>query len=240
VTQKAPGQAQPLLRVATPTVPARAVALILHGGSATSTRPVTWRSLASARMIPFAAAARRIGQGEGLVVARLRYGQRGWNGAAEAPVHDARWALDELSARFPALPIGLIGHSMGGRTALRVADHSSVRSVVALAPWIEADDPVEPLQERRVLVMHGDGDRITDPRASAEFTARLAGLASSATYIAVRGEKHAMLRRPRLWHRLAAGYTVGVLFGKIDRESAGGELANTLNQALGGQPKLTL
>ena len=77
---------------------------------------------------------------DGLAVARLRYRVRGWNGADAAPVADAHWALDQLTARFPGVPIALVGHSMGGRAALYAAGHPAVRAVVGLAPWIEPGD----------------------------------------------------------------------------------------------------
>ena len=39
------------------------------------------------------------------------------------------------------MPVYLLGHSMGGLTALCVADDPQVEAVVALAPWLNARDP---------------------------------------------------------------------------------------------------
>ncbi|MGR4852480.1 alpha/beta fold hydrolase [Streptomyces sp. LARHCF252] len=56
---------------------------------------------------------------------------RGGSGHAR----DARRALGELARRAGDVPVVLVGHSMGGRAALRAADAPQVRAVPALAPW---------------------------------------------------------------------------------------------------------
>ena len=71
----------------------------------------------------------------------LRYGVRGWNervASPPSPVPDARWALDEVRRELGDVPVVLLGHSMGGRTAVAVADDPNVVGVVALAPWLPA------------------------------------------------------------------------------------------------------
>jgi fermentation-respiration switch protein FrsA (DUF1100 family) len=226
----------PVLRVHTPRRKVRAIALVLHGGRSTGLEPVPAWSPPVLRMLPFTWALRRAGRGQGLVVARLRYGQRGWNGAAQSPVADANWALDQLVQAHPGVPIGLIGHSMGGRTALYVAGREDVRSVVGLAPWIEAGDPVKPITGRRLLIVHGDQDRMTSPRASADFARRAAGLAEQVSYVDVQGEKHAMLRRASVWHDLAAGFTVGALLDQAPKGTADSIVANAVRKALSGLP----
>lgn len=186
-----------------------AVALILHGGREASTAPTRATQLAVIRMWPFATTLRRRG-GDRVAVARLRYRVRGWNagpGHAPDPVRDAEWALAELTRRFPDRPIGLIGHSMGGRTALRVGGHQAVERVAALAPWLERSDPSEQLAGRRILLMHGSADRMTSPRRTAEFAERL----DDASLVLINGEKHAMLGRPRLWHELSAQFVLAGL-----------------------------
>ena len=45
------------------------------------------------------------------------------------------------------------------------ATSPAVRTVVALAPWVYADDGRRDLSGRRVLVVHGDRDRIASPAA---------------------------------------------------------------------------
>ena len=129
---------------------------------------------------------------------------------------------------------------MGGRTAIHVADDPAVRSVVGLAPWIEPGDPIATLRGRRVLIIHGDADQTTDPKRSAALVRGLPGLAQSAGFIDVRGGKHSMLGRARVWHELAAGFTVGVLFGKTCNGTVDPAIANVLTKALDGQPVSTL
>jgi dienelactone hydrolase len=227
--------ADPILRVREPAGPVTAAALVLHGGRAKGTGSVPPWSLAVLRMRPFATALSRAGASAGLAVVELRHVMRGWNGAAQSPVADARRALDQIRDRFGDVPVGLVGHSMGGRTALAAADDPSVRSVVALAPWIEAEDSPEPVAGRLVLIIHGTADRMTDPRASAAFAERARPLAKQVTYLTIGGERHAMLRRARLWHEVAAGFTVGALINRSLSETIGAEATNLVQQALAGE-----
>ncbi len=246
-----------VLRVRSPRAPVGAVVLVLHGGRADSTAPVHSWSAPVLRMQPFAWALWRAGNPRdasatlsgarpgGLAVARLRFAVQGWNGERRSPVADAQGALRQLRNRFPGRPIGLVGHSMGARTALAVADDPAVRSVVALAPWIEDLDQVEPITGRVLLIAHGANDRITSPAQSLAFAERARGLAAQASYVRVAGDGHAMLRRARLWHQLAAGFTVGALFGTAasERRRTGtdqGAVTNVVTEALAGQPLLTV
>lgn len=109
---------------------AEALVLLLHGGRADGFAPVRAFDPAVLRLVPFGRSVVRASGGR-IALARLRYTVRGWNGDLASPLADARWALDQIDARFGHLPIGLVGHSMGGRVALRVADH---RSLSADAP----------------------------------------------------------------------------------------------------------
>src|SRR4051794_41908076 len=84
-------------------------------------------------MLPFALQLRADTRGD-LAVAVIRFRVRGWNDAEMSPVADATWALDRLAQRVPCLPIGVLGPSMGGRTALRVGGHPAVTAVARLAP----------------------------------------------------------------------------------------------------------
>jgi predicted alpha/beta-hydrolase family hydrolase len=223
-----------VLTVRRPATPPRAVVLLLHGGQARSHRRTRPWNGAVLRMIPFGWALARY---DGVVIARLRHRVRGWNGRERSPVAEARWALADLRARFPEQPIVLIGHSMGGRTALAVADEPRVRAVVALAPWIEQYDRVEPVTGRRLLIVHGEHDRITNPAASAAFAAR-ARTVTGVSYVSVHGSEHAMLRRARLWHELAATFTAVTV---LDQPPLGTpDVRNVVGRALAGEASLVV
>lgn len=185
----------------------RAIAIVLHGGEANGHGRAHRGRLAYLRMRPFAAELHRALAGRGVAVWRMRYRFTGWNGAARDPVHDVEWALAEAAGRHPGAPVVLIGHSMGGRAALWAAGSPNVVGVCALAPWIEPDDPVGQLSGRRVLIVHGDADRWTDPIQSRRYAARAAHLGIDIKFIGVRGAGHTMLSRPALWHRLAVTFT---------------------------------
>lgn len=231
---------QPRLIVAEPHRPVRGIALVLHGGRSVSRGPVRTAQPAVLRMLPFVSSLRRAAGGDGLVVAQLRYRMRGWNGPEQSPVNDAEWALDQLASRFAGAPVALLGHSMGGRTAMYVAGHDGVRAVVGLAPWIEPGDPVTPLTGRRVLIVHGDLDRVTSPRASAAYARAAEPVARSVSFIKVSGDRHAMLRRPRVWQDLSTGFVRGVLFGTQPDGSGGGEQDEVLARALAGDAALVV
>ena len=186
----------------------RAVALLLPGGIANSLEPTGDRDLAGARMRPIAAALHRRGATRGMAVWSLRYEIRGWNGERMSPVADARWALAEIRRRHGDVPLALVGHSMGGRTAMRVAGDPSVTTVVALAPWLPDGEPVEQLTGRRALVVHGTLDRVTSPAASRRFAERARAIGAEVDYVAIRGEMHAMLLRARRWHRLTTAFVL--------------------------------
>jgi len=230
---------KPKLLVADANGPVRGIAVVLHGGRSRSHLPVRATNLAVLRMRPFVSSLRRHSR-SGLVVAQVRYRVRGWNGAERSPVPDTLWALDQLAARFPDVPVALVGHSMGGRAAMYAAAHDSVRSVVGLAPWIEPGDPVAPVAGRRVLIVHGDGDRMTDPRASASFARSAVRSAESVTFVRVEGERHAMLRRAPLWHEVATGFVAGTLLGRSPDGSEKRDTAKVLLGALSGQPELVV
>jgi dienelactone hydrolase len=230
----------PALTVRLPSGPVRAIALVMHGGRSRGTGPVRPTQLAVLRMVPFANSLHRAGRADGLAVARLRYVQRGWNGTAQAPLADARWALGELERRFPGAPVALVGHSMGGRTALYVAGYPSVQAVVALAPWIEPGDPTSQLAGRRILIAHGTRDRMTSPPASAAYARAAARVAASVSYVSVEDERHAMLRRAPVWHELATGFVLGVLCGRQPAGTAAPGITNVLTKALAGQASLVV
>lgn len=203
----APGH-QAVLSVLRPSVPTRAVALVLHGGKSHSREPVEARHLSPARMVPFARHLHRAGRKHGLEVWLLRNSVRGWNGPDMSPLQDARWALAQITEQHPGLPVFLVGHSMGGLTAVCAADHPQVEAVVALAPWLSPQTPVRNVAGRKVLIVHGTTDRWTSPSQSLAFARRASSETASVQYVALTGAGHFMLRKLRLWQTLATGFVI--------------------------------
>lgn len=197
-----------VLTVLAPAGATRGVALVLHGGKSHSFAPVQATHLSPARMVPFARHLHAAGRKHGLAVWILRNSVRGWNGEDMTPLKDARWALARIRAEHPGVPIYLLGHSMGGLTAICAADEPGVDAVVALAPWLDDGTPATPVAARRVLIVHGDEDRWTSPSASLRFARRAASEAAELRYVSLRGAGHFMLRRVWLWHKLATGFVM--------------------------------
>ena len=196
-----------LVRVAEPAVP-EAVVLVLHGGASRGDRvAVSAAQLSVLRMIPVARAVARAGRGR-LGVYRLLNTYRGWD-RAPTPVDDARRAVSLLGDRFPGVPVGLVGHSLGGRAALLAGDTDDVRSVVALNPWMHRTDGVD-LSGRRVLIVHGDQDRVASIEKARAVSDRLAR-STEVEFVTVRGGKHAMLGQRREFDARAARFTAQVL-----------------------------
>ncbi|MFC0042683.1 alpha/beta hydrolase [Actinomadura rayongensis] len=184
-----------------------AVALVLHGGREHSRARASSRQPAALRMAPFAWTLAADGRRHGLAVWTLGYRFRGWNGADASPVADACWALERVAAAHPGVPVVLVGHSMGARTALRVAGAEQVRGVAALGAWVPRDEPVGQLAGRRVLFVHGTGDRTTPISGARRYAARAREVAD-VRFVEVPGEGHAMLRRPGLWHRAVSAFAL--------------------------------
>jgi pimeloyl-ACP methyl ester carboxylesterase len=175
---------------------AEAAVLVLHGGASRGrAMPVSPAQLSVLRMIPIARALARAGRGR-LAVYRLLNSRRGWD-AAHTPVDDARWALGEIGQR----PVGVVGHSLGGRAALALAPE--VESVVALNPWVYPDDG---RAGGRALIVHGSEDRVASPQR-AEAVARRTG----ATFVTVEGGEHAMLSHSREFLRPTVDWVLDTL-----------------------------
>lgn len=208
----APVQLEPrLIEITVPERPDGAV-LVLHGGASRGAGvPVSPTQLSVIRMIPIARRIARAGDGR-LAVFRLLNTQRGWD-TDHTPVDDARWALDQIAERLgQALPTCLVGHSLGGRAALMTADRPEVRSAVALAPWVYPSDDPGDLTGRRILIVHGDQDRIALAERSRQV-ARTMGRTADVGYVTVVGGKHAMLRHHRRFDGLAAEFAASTLLG---------------------------
>lgn len=191
------------------------VVLVLHGGRPKGRDDADGLRLPYLRMVPFARAVARAGADRGVDAELLRYRYRGWNEPDLDPVRDARWALDEVRRRHGGdAPVVLVGHSMGGRAALRVGDDPSVVGIVGLAPWIEPGEPWRHLGPRAngpgpsVLIAHGDRERMTDPALSLWFARELATVSDRVARFDVHGDGHAMLRRAGEWHALVTRFAL--------------------------------
>lgn len=188
--------------------------LMLHGGRADGLTPVDQKSASWRRsswmMDQIGGRANRAG----ISVWLLRYQVRGWNARVAtppSPVPDARWALDEVRRELGQLPVVLLGHSMGARTAVAVADDPSVLGVVAVAPWLPKGEPVEPLTGRHLVAAHGPRDRITRYKDTKYYVERAREVAASATLTTMEGLGHYMLKGRGRWNDFAAESSLRLL-----------------------------
>lgn len=206
----------PLDVAAAPDVP-RAAVLLLHGGRADGLGPPSTLNLPGLRMRPFGSAVTRALGGRAPLLATVRYRCRGWNGARADAAQDAHQALNELATRHPGVPIILVGHSMGGRAALRVGGHPAVRGIVALAPWCPPGEPVNHLRDSTIALLHDPHDRVTSAEDTWAFGDRARQAGARVGAYAMPHGGHPMLRGARHWHRLAAHLAAGILDNPGDR-----------------------
>ena len=192
----------------------RGLVLMLHGGKAdgldeVGDRSASWRR-SSWMMDQIGGRLNRAGVGVWLV----RHSVRGWNArtaSPPSPVPDARWALDEVRRAHGDVPVVLLGHSMGARTAVAVAGDPSVTGVVALAPWLPADEPNRPLRGKHLAAAHGRADRITSYRQTRGFVRRAAEVAASTEFVDMGRVGHYMLRHVAAWNDVAASRALALL-----------------------------
>lgn len=201
---------------------ARAVVLVLHGGTQHSTAPVGPRSASWWRARWLQRALTPALAGRGVASALLAYDERGWNGTGLGRTDDARQALRRLRERHGDVPVVLLGHSMGARTAVHVADAPGVRGVVGLAPWLPPGEPLDALVRatrrggsadagagtRRarpvaLRVAHGRRDRITSARASRAYVERARAAGVDATFTDRGRAGHYLLTGVDAWHAWA-------------------------------------
>ncbi|GAA1935514.1 alpha/beta hydrolase [Nocardioides marmoribigeumensis] len=187
------------------------VVVVLHGGASRGEQMmVSPTQLSVLRMVPIARRIARAGRGR-LATYRLLNSYRGWD-THHTPVDDARWAMRQVTERYGDVPVCLVGHSLGGRAALLAGDHDNVASVVALNPWVYPTDRAD-LTGRRVLIAHGDADRIAVP-SRAQTVARTLARTTDVAWLTVQGGKHAMLNRARVFEGAAADWATATLLGR--------------------------
>ncbi|MFC8270984.1 alpha/beta hydrolase [Streptomyces sp. NPDC057271] len=189
----------------------KAAVLLLHGGRADGPEPPPALNLPALRMRPFAAAVVRATRGADVLVAEVRYRHRGWNGDRCDAARDAAAALARVRKLVGEVPVVLMGHSMGGRAALRAAGDPHVRGVVALAPWCPPGEPVDHLGGRRLYLLHDERDRVTSAAESWEFVRRARRAGADAVAVRMPEGGHSMLRSAGSWHRRAARIAAALL-----------------------------
>lgn len=183
--------------------------VVLHGGASRESSPmVSPTQLSVVRMIPIARRIARAGRGR-LGVFRLLNSHRGWD-ESQTPVMDVKWALTRLHERYGAgVPVGLVGHSLGGRAAVLGGTQPAVRTVIALNPWFQSTDDAD-LSGRRALIVHGSDDRVASPERAAAVARRL-GTRADVRFVMIPGGSHAMLRHGSEFERAAADFAVSTL-----------------------------
>ena len=150
-----------------------------------------------------------------LEFAEVRYRIKSWN-KLDWCIEDARSAVEAVGAARTLL----VGFSMGGAVASRVAAEPSVQTVVGLAPWFPDRLPLDGLRGRRLRVLHGSLDRWlpgipgVSPASSRRGFDRARALGVEGEYTIIPGAVHGLalrahrelvaLPRARTWARLVA------------------------------------
>lgn len=162
----------------------------------------------------------RAGRLEGLAVHTVHYRYRGWNGSDANLVSDAAWAADEAVRRYGDVPVCLAGIDMGARAALHAGGHEAVNSVLAIAPWLPEEDvaatpePVRQLGGRRVMIVHGTNDEVSDPELSFRLAARAKKANREVCRFEVHSDRHGLQQHRDEVLALAEDFVMGVLFGR--------------------------
>jgi len=147
------------------------------------------------RMVPIARALARAFP-ERLAVFRLLNAVRGWD-TQHTPVRDVSWAIERVREHYRGdIPIGLVGHSLGGRAALLSAGSPNVECVVALNPFLYPGDGRDILPAGSTLIVQGTEDRISRPDRTFAVAIEL-GRRWRLRLAFVLGGRHAMLRHHR-------------------------------------------
>ena len=130
------------------TGPTNGLAVVCVNGGQGRDVPGTWSATLEWLVARLAPAFPRLG------FAEVRYRIKSWNRLGMC-VEDTLAALEAVAPRRALL----LGFSMGGAVAIGAARHTSVRTVVGLAPWIPDRLELSGLGGRRLAVLHGAWDR---------------------------------------------------------------------------------
>lgn len=190
----------------------RGLVLLLHGGHESSDAPVRdglisqgWGQTTSIQRGIWERAAMH-----GLSTWALRHSVLGWNddaGGDPAPVPEARRALEVSRDAFGGVPIVLVGHSMGGRTAVRVADDRSVVGVVGLAPWLPKEEPAHNLAQKHLRVAHAKLDHLCGLATMKDFLQEAEGVAAGVEVESMGLDVHYLVRESR-WQDFALRHAI--------------------------------
>jgi pimeloyl-ACP methyl ester carboxylesterase len=133
-----------------------------------------------------------------LAFGEVRYRIKSWK-QLEWCVEDGLAAVESVGAARTLL----VGFSMGGAVASRVAVERSVEAVVGLAPWFPDRLPLDGLRGRRLRVLHGSLDRWlpgipgVSPASSRRGFERALALGVDGEYTIIPGAVHGLALRAR-------------------------------------------
>jgi len=192
-----------------PRGPVRGIVLLAHGGREQDEGRPGLLSPAALRMWSFALDLHRAGRSRGLLTCQIGYRIAGYNDGD--PVRDVEAVLGTLREGHPAVPVCLVGHSMGARACLRAAEAEGVVAVAGLASWLPPGEPVEQLAGREVLLADALADRVVNPAACLAYAERAQPHAGRLCRLELRGANHSLLRRAGVWHAVTRGFTLGAL-----------------------------
>lgn len=195
---------------------ARDLVILAHGGSVQADNPARdWHS-GLLRVLQFGDVAAKAAPGS--AVGLLRYRVCGWNGASADPARDVQRVIDAAPQQFER--ILLIGHSMGGRAVLRASAHPRVRGVLALAPWVPADEPGVRPSHTPVVIATGTNDDTTPVGMARHFVRRSREGGSQLAYFEIPGAGHRLLRHANVVDRLIRSFVTHSLGDADDVVSA--------------------
>ena len=174
------------------TGPSQAATVICLDGGRGGDVPGTWSASVEWLVEQLAPRFPSLGFGE------VKYRVKSWR-RLDACVEDAREALDAMAGERTLL----LGFSMGGAVAIRVADDPRVRTVLGLAPWIPDRLDVSPVRGKRLVVLHGSLDRALPgipgvaPSGSRRGFERALAAGATGEYTCIRGALHGIALRGR-------------------------------------------